>query len=49
MVVVGLFAPTREDVTGGYRRLDIEELRKLYPSPNIIRMIQLRRCEHRLR
>jgi hypothetical protein len=49
VVVVGLSAPTREGVTGGCRRLDIEQLRHSYPSPSIIRMIQLRRCEHRLR
>jgi hypothetical protein len=35
--------PTREDVAGGWRRLHNEELRKLYPSPNIIRVIKSRR------
>jgi hypothetical protein len=33
----------REKVTGGWRRLHNEELHNLYTSPNIIRVITLRR------
>jgi hypothetical protein len=33
----------REKVAGGWRRLHNEELHKLYVSPNIIRVIKLRR------
>jgi hypothetical protein len=35
--------PKRDEVTGGRRRLHNEELRDLYPSPSIIRMIRARR------
>jgi len=30
-------------VAGGYRRLDNEELRKFYATPNIIRVIKSRK------
>jgi hypothetical protein len=30
-------------VTGGWRRLDNEELHNLYPSPNIVRVIKSRK------
>jgi hypothetical protein len=33
-----IFGPKREEVTGGYRKLN-EELHSLYSSPNVIRMI----------
>jgi hypothetical protein len=33
----------REEVAGGWRRLQNEELRNLYPAPNIIRVIKSRR------
>jgi hypothetical protein len=33
-----ILGPKRDDVTGGRRKLHIEELRDLYSSPNIIRM-----------
>jgi hypothetical protein len=36
-VLRGLFGPKTEEVTGGYRRLHIEELHILYYSQNIIR------------
>jgi hypothetical protein len=39
----GIFGPKRDEVTGGWRKLHNEELRNLYPSPNIIRMIKSRR------
>jgi hypothetical protein len=33
-----IFGPKRDEVTGGWRKLHNEELRKLYSSPRIIRM-----------
>jgi hypothetical protein len=33
------FGPKRDEVTGGWRKLHNEELRDLYSSPSIIRMI----------
>jgi hypothetical protein len=38
-----IFGPKRDKVTGGLRKLHNEELHNLYSSPNIIRMIKLRR------
>jgi hypothetical protein len=38
-----LFGPKRDGVTGGWRKLHNEELRDLYSSPNIIRIIKWRR------
>jgi hypothetical protein len=38
-----IFGPKRNEVTGGWRKLQNEELNNLYSSPNIIRMIKLRR------
>jgi hypothetical protein len=38
-----IFAPKRDDVTGGWRKLPNEELHNLYSSPSIIRMIKSRR------
>jgi hypothetical protein len=40
-----MFGSKRDEVTGGWRKLYKEELRKLYSSPNIfvIRMIKSRR------
>jgi hypothetical protein len=38
-----LFEPKREEVSGGWRRLHIEELHTLYASPNITRVIKSRR------
>jgi hypothetical protein len=34
-----IFGPMRYEVTGGWRKLRNEELRNLYSSPSIIRMI----------
>jgi hypothetical protein len=40
-----IFVPKRDDVTGGWRKLQNEELHSLYSSPctSIIRMIKSRR------
>jgi hypothetical protein len=40
-----IFGPTRDEVTGGWRKLRNEELRDLYSSPSIIRIIKSRRME----
>jgi hypothetical protein len=37
-----IFAPKRDEVTGGWGKLHNEELHNLYPSPCIIRMIKSR-------
>jgi hypothetical protein len=42
-VLKKIFGPKRDEVTGGYRKLHNEELRELYSSPNIIRIIKSRR------
>jgi hypothetical protein len=38
-----IFGPKRDEVTGDRRKLHEEELRNLYSSPNIIRMIKSKR------
>jgi hypothetical protein len=38
-----IFGPKRVEVMGDWRKLHNEELRNLYSSPNIIRMIKSRR------
>ena len=38
-----IFGPRRHEVTGEWRRLHNEELNDLYCSPNIVRVITLRR------
>jgi hypothetical protein len=38
-----IFAPKKDEVTGGWRKLHNEELHNLYSSPSIIRMIKSRR------
>jgi hypothetical protein len=40
---VYVFVTEREEITGGWRKLHIEGLRDLYCSPNIIRLVKLRR------
>jgi hypothetical protein len=35
-----IFGPERGEVAEGWRKFHIEELRNLYSSPNIIRMIK---------
>jgi hypothetical protein len=37
-----IFRAKRDEVIGGWRKLNNEELRKLYSSPSIIRMIKSR-------
>jgi hypothetical protein len=38
-----IFGPKRDEETGGWRTLHNENLRNLYPSPSIIRIIRSRR------
>jgi hypothetical protein len=38
-----IFGPKRDEVTGEWRKLNNEELRDLYSSPSIIRIIKSRR------
>jgi hypothetical protein len=38
-----IFGPKRDEIKGGWRKLHNEELRNLYSSPNIFRMIKSRR------
>jgi hypothetical protein len=38
-----VFGPKRDEVTGEWRKLHNEELHDLYSSPNIIRVVKLRR------
>jgi hypothetical protein len=38
-----IFGPKRDEVTGEWRRLHNKELYAVYSSPNIIRVIKLRR------
>jgi hypothetical protein len=38
-----IFGPKRDEVTGEWRKLHNKELRNLYSSPSIIRIIKLRR------
>jgi hypothetical protein len=38
-----IFGPKRDDVTGKWRKLHIEELHNLYSSTNIIGQTKLRR------
>jgi len=43
MVLRKIFGPTRDKVTGEWRRLHNKELNDLYSSPNIVQVIKLRR------
>jgi hypothetical protein len=43
MVLRRIFGPRSDGVTGEWRILHIEELNDLYSSPNIVRVIKLRR------
>jgi hypothetical protein len=38
-----IFGPKRDEVTGEWRKLHNEELRDLYSSPSIIRIMKSRR------
>jgi hypothetical protein len=42
-VLSRIFGPKRDEVTGEWRKLHNEELRNLYASPSIIRIIKSRR------
>jgi hypothetical protein len=35
-----IFGPNRDEVTGEWKKLHIEELNDLYCTPNIVRMIK---------
>jgi hypothetical protein len=43
MVLRRIFGPRRDELTGEWGRLHNEELNDLYSSPNIVRVIKLRR------
>ena len=43
MVLRRIFGPSRDEVTGEWRRLHNGELNDLYSSPNIVRVIKSRR------
>jgi len=43
MVLRGIFGPKKDEVTGEWRKLNIEELNDLYFSPNIVRVVKSRR------
>ena len=38
-----VFGPKRDEVTGEWRKLHIDELRDLYSLPNIVRVVKSRR------
>jgi hypothetical protein len=40
-----IFGPRRDEVTGDWRKVHNEEIKKLYSSPNIIRMTISRRMK----
>jgi hypothetical protein len=40
-----IFGPKRDEVTGGWRKLNNEEVHNLFPSPSIIRVIESRRMK----
>jgi len=42
-VLIRIYGPRRDEVTGEWRRLHNEELNDLYCSPNIVRVIKSRR------
>jgi len=41
-VIRGIFRHNRTEVTGGWRKLDNKELRNLYTSPHVTKIIKLR-------
>jgi hypothetical protein len=45
VVLRRIFGLKRDEMTGGWRRLHNEELRSLYFSPSILRMIKWRRMK----
>ena len=44
-VLRGIFGSMRDEVTGEWSKLHNEELNELYCSPNIVRVIKLRRTK----
>jgi hypothetical protein len=42
-VLKRIFGPNRDEIIGGSRKLNNEELRNMYSSPNTIRIIKSRR------
>jgi hypothetical protein len=40
-----IFGPKGDEVTGGWRNVQNEELHRLYSSPSIIRMMKSRRIK----
>jgi hypothetical protein len=44
-VLMRIYEPKRDEVTGDWRKLHNEQLHNLYSSPNLIRMIKLRRMK----
>jgi hypothetical protein len=42
-VLRGIFGPKRDEATGGWRKLHNEELRDLYSSSSIIKIMKSRR------
>jgi len=47
MVLRRIFEPKRDEVTGEWRKLHNEELNDLYPSPNIVWVMNARRMRCR--
>jgi hypothetical protein len=45
MVLRRIFGPKRDEVTGEWRRLHNKELYALYSSPNIIRVMEVKKTE----
>jgi hypothetical protein len=41
-----IFGPKRDEIIGGWRKLHNEELRNLYFSPNIIKMVKFKGAGH---
>jgi hypothetical protein len=41
-VVIRIFGPKRDEVTGEWRKLHNEELHNLYSSPDIIKQVKSR-------
>jgi hypothetical protein len=41
-----IFGPKRDEVSGGWRKLHIEELQNLYSSPSIIKLTWMRWAGH---
>jgi hypothetical protein len=44
-ILIIIFGPKRDEITGEWRKLYNEELHNLYSSPNIIRQIKSQRMK----